>query len=308
MNRLFVFIGTLCCSVLSCTMEKTDYRAEIDTVVPEFTKFEEVTSTEYADFKISMDALNGTLYKGYNEVRLKITDTRSGQKKQVSSMTFLPIRTIADGSRSSCPHRYQLKYKPEDDLFLGYAVFDHESSTNHEWEAYLGFTIGNQSYQTRLPLTVKEQPNKNLNMVTFTGDDDQEYVVALVSPQKPKVAENVLLAGIYQFNKPTGAPADAFPDPSQFSYREVKDYTLLLDPRMPEPSMGNHSSPNNVDLTQREDGLYQGVVNYTMTGNWTLNFILLNQDNKILKGTIVPDDFTPGVEGVKSELKIDILF
>jgi hypothetical protein len=77
---------------------------------------------------------------------------------------------------------------------------------------------------------------------------------------------------------------------------------------MPEPSMGNHSSINNKDLTQQNDGLYHGVVNYTMTGNWTLNFIMLNQNGKILKGTEVPTDFTPGVEGVKSELYIDILF
>jgi len=83
---------------------------------------------------------------------------------------------------------------------------------------------------------------------------------------------------------------------------------LQLDPRMPEPSMGNHSSPNIKDLKQQNDGLYHGVVNYTMTGNWTLNFIMQNQDGQIIKGTVVPDDFTPGIEGVKSDLHIDILF
>jgi len=77
---------------------------------------------------------------------------------------------------------------------------------------------------------------------------------------------------------------------------------------MPEPSMGNHTSPNNVDLTRHDDGLYYGVVNYTMTGNWTLNFILVNQNGFIVKGTEVPTTFTPGVQGVKSELFIDILF
>ena len=77
---------------------------------------------------------------------------------------------------------------------------------------------------------------------------------------------------------------------------------------MPEPSMGNHSSPNNKDLVQGDDGFYHGVVNYTMTGNWTLNFIFMNQNGKILKGTEVPKDFTPGVECKKSELFIDILF
>src|SRR5690606_6052290 len=104
------------------------------------------------------------------------------------------------------------------------------------------------------------------------------------------------------------APAGTFPDPSQFSYAEVENSKLLLYPRMPEPSMGNHPSPNKVDMTQQAGGMYHAVVNYTMNGNWTLNFILLNQSGEVIKGTEVPTDFTPGIEGVKSELHIDILF
>jgi len=45
-----------------------------------------------------------------------------------------------------------------------------------------------------------------------------------------------------------------------------------------------------------------------MTGNWTLNFILTNSDGKIVMGTVVPTDFTPGIAGKKSDLHIDILF
>src|SRR3546814_12133463 len=99
------------------------------------------------------------------------------------------------------------------------------------------------------PVTVQKQANKNLNMTTFTGKDDEQYIIALVSPQRPKVAENELVAGIYRLNGT---------DPSQFSYTEVNGYTLMLDPRMPEPSIGNHFSPNNVDLTQQNDVLYHG--------------------------------------------------
>ena len=128
-----------------------------------------------------------------------------------------------------------------------------------------------------------------------------------MAPQKPRVAENALVAGIYKYNEPT-EPAGTFPDLAQFSYSEVSNYTLLLDPRMPEPSMGNHSSPNNVDLAQQADGLYYGTVNYTMTGEWTLNFILKNQTGGVIKGTEVSTEFTPGIEGARSELHIDILF
>src|SRR5690606_32607198 len=99
----------------------------------------------------------------------------------------------------------------------------------------------------------------------FAVNDEEQYFMALAAPQRPKVAENQLIAGIYKYNQPT-TPVGNFPDPLQYSYSEVSNHTLLLDPRMPEPSMGNHSSPNNQDLMQMTDGLYYGVVNYTMTG------------------------------------------
>lgn len=293
---------------MSCTKEKTDYEAEIDTVVTEHYEFKEATVINSGGYKISVEALNGIFYKGYNEIRLKVTDARTNQNVNASAVTFLPIMTNTDGSKASGPHKYDLVYNADDKYFSGYAVFTNESNTVGGWELYISFTTNDQMYLAKQDISVQEQTNKNLNMTTFMGKDGEQYYIALVSPQKPKVAENKLVAGIYKFNKPTAAPSGNFPDPSQFSYKEVTGYTLQLDPRMPEPSMGNHSSINNKNLAQQSDGLYHGIVNYTMTGNWTLNLIMLNQNGRILKGTEVPPDFTPGVEGLKSELYIDILF
>lgn len=298
MKKLLIFLGVVCFAALSCTKEKTDYEGVIDAVTPDHTEFKEAATIRSGGYDISVEALNGVFYKGYNEIRLKIANSANG-KADVASVTFLPIVTDSDGGKSSCPHRYELLYRADSNFFSGYSVFTTESRPDGSWVLGIGFTIANQTHTAELPITVQEQPNKNLNMTAFTGKDDEQYIIALVGPQQPKVAENELVAGIYRQNGT---------EPSRLSYTEVSGYTLMLDPRMPEPSMGNHSSPNNVDLTQQDDGLYHGIVNYTMTGNWTLNFILLNQNGRILKGTEVPTDFTPGVEGVKSELHIDVLF
>jgi hypothetical protein len=206
--------------------------------------------------------------------------------------------TKADGSKTSCPYQYTPDYKPDGKYYSGYSVFTDKSNTTTNWKLYLSFMLNQKTYTFSKDITVNEQSNKNLNMTSFTGNDGEQYYIALISPQKPKVAENKLVAGIYKYNKPAVSTGN-FPDPSQFSYSEVKGYTLQLDPRMPEPSMGNHSSPNNKDLIQENDGLYHGIVNYTMTGNWTLNFIMLNENGKIIKGTKVSTDFTPGVPGLK---------
>jgi uncharacterized ubiquitin-like protein YukD len=293
--------------ITSCTIDKTDYEAEIDSEVPEYYEFKEAVSLTSGIYKISIEALNGTFYKGYNELHLKVINTQTNQSLNTSEVTFLPVMTNVDGSTNSGPHQYNLEYNAVNVYYNGYSVFTSESVTTASWKLYVSFTVDNQKYEINKDVSVEKQSNKNLNMTAFTGKDNEQYFIALVSPQKPTVAENKLVAGIYTYNKPT-TPAGTFPDPSQFSYSEVTGYTLKLDPRMPEPSMGNHSSPNNQDLTQQNDGLYHGVVNYTMTGNWTLNLIMMNQNGLILKGTVVPTDFTPGVEGVKSELYIDTLF
>lgn len=306
--RFFYFLAiAITFAVASCTLDKTDYESEISTVVTEYYEFKEAATFNQDSYKISIEALNGTFYKGYNEIRLKVFNTQTNQPATVSEVTFLPIFSKADGSKISCPHLYHLTYHSEGNYFSGYSVFTDESNAIESWKLYLSFTENGQIHTMDQEVIVQQQTNKNLNITTFTGNDNEKYVIALVAPQKPKVAENQLVAGIYKYNQPAN-PAGIFPDPTQFSYAQVSDFKLKIDPRMPEPSMGNHSSPNNQDLTQKTDGLYHGIVNYTMTGNWTLNFILFNQNGQIVKGTVVPTDFTPGVEGVKSELHIDTLF
>jgi len=268
-------------AVMSCTIDKTDFEAELNTEIIEYVEFSEAVSINSDDYQISIEALNGTFYKGYNEIRLQLRNIQSNQDIENSEISFLPIITTYNGEVASCPHSYNLEYNDIEDYYSGYVVFTENSSDTESWMLYISFTV--------------------------TGNDGEQYYIALVAPQSPEIGENELVAGIYKYQQPEGEAGD-FPDPSQFTFYEAENYTLLLDPRMPEPSMGNHSSPNNQDLMQQEDGLYYGVVNYTMTGNWTLNFIMLNADGETIKGTEVPTDFTPGVEGVKSELHIDILF
>ena len=295
----FIYLLAAFFVVAACTVEKTDYESETNTLVPDHREFKEVFSIAKAAYKISVEALQGHLYQGYNEVRLKVYQTESNQWVEGAKVTFLPVLTTAKGDKESCPNLYELVYEKQGQYYSGYSVFT-KISKEGNWEISIQLEVHGQKIDMTQVILVEEQSNKNLNMTSFTGQDQEEYTIALIAPIQPKVAENTLVAGIFRLNK-TAVTLDK-------AYEVVDDYMLYLDPRMPEPSMGNHSSPNNRDLVQKEDGFYYGVVNYTMTGNWTLNFMLQNKQGRILKGTKVPSDFTPGIAGVKSELHIDILF
>lgn len=280
----------------SCTLDKTDYEAEIAVELPEPAVFEEALSVPSGNYILHVASPGGTLYKGYNELRFFVSDAQTGEKIDASSLSFHPMQTDASGNTTTCPYSPDLIFDSENRYFTGYVVFTEVSDSGINWQLDFNFSTGRQRFSILADASVEAQPNKNRNMTSFTGNDGSEYLIALVEPQRPNVALNDLVAGIFVY------------DPAQSAYLPAGNYTVHLDPRMPEPSMGNHSSPNNQDLAQEEDGFYHGVVNYTMTGNWTLNFILRNPNGLIVKGTEVPTDFTPGIEGAKSELFLDILF
>lgn len=305
MKKFICFVSAFLV-VTACTIDKTDYESEGNTIVPDNHEFKEVISFEQGPYRIHMEALDGKLYKGYNEVRLHLVQISTKKVVEDAAITFLPVQTKATGEKETCPHSYQLKYQSQEHYYKGYSVFTEESTTG-QWEVIFDFSVEGQHFKQVHPVTVLPQGNMNLNMTSFIGNDQERYIIALVAPIKPKVAENQLVAGIFKYNN-TRDKVESDLTQLQFAYSSVTDYKLFLDPRMPEPSMGNHSSPNNKDLVQGADELYYGVVNYTMTGNWTLNFILQNDKGRLVKGTKVPTDFTPGVAGVKSELFIDILF
>lgn len=292
--------------VFSCTIDPTDYEAEIQVEIEESYVFEEAVVVEQDGYRIQISSLNGTLNKGYNELQLKVTNLSTQEQVHDFDVDFLPIMRLASNETKSGPHQHEMTYTSDGEYYQGYVVFPYES-TEGTWNLYLNLSKPSQTINITQEISVVAQPNKNLNMTAFTGNDGVPYFIALMAPQRPKIAENELVAGIYKYNAPDQL-IEGSVDPSQYEYSIVDNYTLLLDPRMPEPSMGNHSSPNNVDLTQGDNGHYYGVVNYTMTGNWTLNFIMLNAQNQTIKGTEVPTDFTPGIHGAKSELFIDILF
>ncbi|WP_452218850.1 hypothetical protein [Lacinutrix undariae] len=307
MKHLHFIVIAISVVITSCTIDKTDYNSEISTEITEYFEFEEVTSISNGYYEITIEALNGEFFKGYNEIHLKVRNTQTNENLENLEVTFLPIMTDANGNKTSCPHEFYLNYDTTNEYYLGYSVFTNESDSTVSWELYVSVTDNNETLSVNTPITIEEQTNMNLNMTAFTGNNDEQYFIALVAPQSPSVAQNDLVAGIYTYNQPTNS-AGVFPDPSQFSYSIVENHTLLLDPRMPEPSMGNHSSPNNQDLTQGTDRLYHGVVNYTMTGNWTLNLIFQDENGQTIKGTEVSTEITPGIEGAKGELFIDTLF
>jgi hypothetical protein len=101
------------------------------------------------------------------------------------------------------------------------------------------------------------------------------YILAYVNPKEPKVAINDLQVVLYKME-------------TMMSFPMVENYKITVDPRM--PGMGNHSSPNNEDLTYNAaTKTYNGKLSLTMTGYWRINLKLLNTNGEVLKGENVTE-------------------
>lgn len=213
----------------------------------------------------------GTLVQGYNAITLRIKDKITGVYVTNATVNWMPLMHMAS-MQHSCPYSELSKTTGKESLYNGYIVFQMPQNDMEYWTLKVNFTVNGTEYTIEETINVPAPSKRTVN--SFTGADGSKYVLALIEPKAPKVAVNTITAALFKME-------------SMMSYPVVDNYTIKIDPRM--PGMGNHGSPNNVNLTQAEDGLYHGKLSLTMSGYWKINLQLLNAENEVIKGEQVTE-------------------
>lgn len=250
----------------SCTSDNDD------TVVNELdglTKFKEISNTTHT---IELYKHIGGLEQGFNEIALKIKDKTSSQYITNATVSWTPLMHMT-AMTHSCPKSPVKKISTEGSVYEGYIVFQMAQNATEYWDLKIDYTINGTAYSVTSVIDVPASAKQRVS--SFTGSDNVKYVVAYLDPHHPKVGVNDMVAGVWKMQ-------------DMMTYSVVDNFKLKIDPRM--PSMGNHSSPNNVDLTQTVAGdLYNGKLSLTMTGYWKINLQLLNASGTVLKGETITD-------------------
>lgn len=216
---------------------------------------------------------SGKFSVGYNEVFLRIKNKTSGEYSTDATISWMPLMHMMMHTHS-CPTSAIQKVAGKTTLYKGYIVFQMPENASERWTLKVNYQLGSDLFEVEDTVAVLNSTRKRVT--TITGADSKKYILALIAPQTPKVAVNDIVIGLYKME-------------SMLSFPAVADYSIELDPRM--PSMGNHSSPNNENLTYNStDALYYGKLSLTMTGYWKLNLILKNDLGEILKGEPVTVD------------------
>ncbi|WP_432670439.1 hypothetical protein [Flavobacterium sp. SM2513] len=214
----------------------------------------------------------GFLQQGFNTIDVRIKDKQTAEYIKNATVTWQPMMHMTMMAHS-CPFSVVTKTAVEGTLYKGYIVFTMAQNDTEYWDLEINYTIDGTNYAATSPIDVPASAKRNLN--TFTGTDGTKYVVAYIEPNQPKVAVNDLKVGVWKME-------------SMMSFPMMNGYTVKIDPRM--PSMGNHTSPNNVNATQTNPGeLYNGKLSLTMTGYWKINLQLANAAGDILNGEAITE-------------------
>lgn len=262
-NIIAIIAVTL--SLASCSSDDT---APAVDELEGLTKFKEITNTTHTIELYS----HQTIQQGYNEIALKIKDNATGKYVQDASVSWLPLMHMSMMTHS-CPKSAIEKSGTSGTVYKGTIVFQMAQNTTEYWDLKIDYNVNGTAYSATsvidVPVSAKQR------VTTFTGSDNVKYILAYAEPHHPKVALNEMIVGLYKME-------------SMMNFSVVDNFKIKIDPRM--PSMGNHGSPNNVDLTQSAaDKLYHGKMSLTMTGYWKINLQLLNADNEVLKGEAITE-------------------
>ncbi|MCB0448515.1 MAG: hypothetical protein KDC97_00205 [Confluentibacter sp.] len=246
------------------------------------TKVKELSNNTHS---IELYTANGQFSTGYNAISIRIKDNVSNTYIENASLTWTPVMQMPT-MQHSCPKSTVAKVSGKTTVYEGYIIYQMANLDGSGWSLSVNYTVNGVSYDATGTIVVKQAAKQNVT--SFMGSDNKRYIIALLEPKMPKIGNNKMVVGLYKME-------------NMMSFPVVENYTITLDPRM--PSMENHSSPNNTDLTYKaDDTMYHGNLSLTMTGYWVLNLKLLNAQNEVLKGENIT------LETVKSSLYLELEF
>ena len=265
-KSIFFAIVGLTILLTSCNKDDVKGITPADEVVG-LQKIDSLIKDNYTFYVYKKDT--GNLVVGYNEVYIQLKNNTTGKYVEDATLSWKPLMHMTSMSHA-CPYSTISKVADTKTVYKGYFIFIMASDNMEYWEITYDYISGKDTLAqvTNRPTVV--QSTGRVRYKSFKGVDNTSYFLALVDPTTPKVGTNDITAYLYK-------------KVDMLTFNPVQNYTVEIDPRMPD--MDNHTSPSNVNLTyDSSTGLYKGKLNLTMTGYWKISLIVRDASNTIQKG------------------------
>lgn len=198
------------------------------------------------------------LHAGYNALRVHLT-APSGQPVENAEVTWQPMMTMLDGNHHSSPAEGPVQEAPG--MYRGAVAFSMPDGPDlGSWFLAVAFTDPATGGRHEATFDVDVASSKLHG--SFMAPGDRKVFLAVVSPTTPTVGKQPF-------------EVLAFEKKGMMEWPPLDDLVLEITPEM--PTMG-HGSPGNVHPTAQGNGHYQGTVNFTMAGPWTVTVVAKQGD------------------------------
>ncbi|PKR79930.1 hypothetical protein CW751_12670 [Brumimicrobium salinarum] len=261
MKKIFILALSGVVLLASC---KKDKEEETPTSGSEYTLIKKDTTAN--DLVVELLSKTTTLEIGYSNLFVRVKDF-AGNIVDDATVGFMPMMDMGNMQHSSPVE--QPEYNPTSKLYEGMVVFTMHSGQG-DWE----LTVMVDGDSVAFPVNVLDSKAGTKYVGSYSGygaNSADKYIVTLVKPFNWKVGMNDFSIMVHKKQTMMDFPA-------------VEDLTIVMDPQM--TSMG-HGSPNNISPSNAGEGYYNGKVNYTMSGDWRLNFDLIDEGDTIVSGAYI---------------------
>lgn len=230
-------------------------------------------------YTIRVYSKTAELKKGYNEIFFTVVKTRTGRHvKDVEISNITPLMTMGamGGKQHSTPVGSIKKVANWIPVFKTWISFvmNSDAEKQNTWELAFSYDIqGRKGAFSGLPIEVGSYAD-GTELVKSFKHDNVAHFLTLASSIDLTTGSNEIVAYVNRqdttdITKPYGLAEEEF--------------RIGITPTMPD--MGNHSSPDNEDLTQTENGAYEGTLNLTMTGLWNIHLVVYDSDGVVVAGS-----------------------
>jgi hypothetical protein len=211
------------------------------------------------------------LFVGYNNLYIALFDSVSNEQITNTSIDLVPMMDMMSMKHSAPFVRPGDSPDPVTKAFKAAVVFIMPSSAQGDWSLNLHIHNFDPINEVDLSIPVNVIPKSEGRVMSFLRKSDSASIfVTLIEPVKPEVGLNKITYGVYTRK-------------SMMDFPPVEDLNMEIEPMM--LSMG-HGSPNNVNPSHVGNGIYEGTVNFTMTGKWTIFTLLKDQGQTAIGDTL----------------------
>lgn len=219
---------------------------------PDPTNYTLILSSVSGNSKVEVYSATASFFaSGYNDLGIKFFV--NNQPKTTGFVKFKPkmYHYFPGSPMHSSPASPEFTYNSSLQMFMGYASILMPTDSNMFWTGF--FNYNNEASVDSVTFTVNTLGTSQVKMfVEPIGG--WIYHITLVSPYYPAQGLNDLKCILHRTN-------------NDIDYEEITNAQMYVRPWM--EAMG-HGSSNNVHPVYTSGGIYQGSVNFNMSGIWSV--------------------------------------